>query len=211
MSLLRFAVAVLTLMLPLFGAGAGLAGEGGFAALQRHYLEPAQKYEPYAVQKYAVPVKSYAVAPPVSCHEPKIIYRHHRCCKWRSCCSCESSHQMLLPVSDPRCPGRVVQIPVPVPACCNKTPWGKERCGLFVRGVATFLWDCGYMVKVVWLHRGDIVVHTYGIPVCASPKGCGPAPSYYAPTPAPYSPTPAPNPAEENSGPELVPPGGREF
>jgi hypothetical protein len=191
-----------------------------YAAPQKSYVVPqayavpqkssAQKYA--VPQKYVVPQKSYAVPLPAGHCEPKIIYRHHACCRKRGCCSCQSPYQVLLPVSDPRCPTRVIQIPVPVPSCCNNLPWEKDRCGVFVRGVTTFCWPCGYQVRVVWLHRGDVVVHTYGVPVSASVKAYGPSQSYYAPAPAPRQPTPAVPPSRDSGdGPELLPPGGREF
>jgi hypothetical protein len=192
-----------------------------YAVPQKSY---AQKY--VVQQKYVVPQKSYYVPIKAVHREPRIIYRHHACCKRRGCCSCQSSYQVLLPVSDPKCPTRVIQIPVPVPPCCRNVPWEKSRCGLFVRGVTDFRWHCGYKIRVVWLHRGDVVVHTFGVPVTASAKSYVPSYSYYPPTPAPSQPVPAPAqpspaptqpapalpPTQNNSsGPELLPPGGQEF
>ena len=188
-----------------------------YAAPQRSFAQQLRVPQ----KTYLVPQKSYAVPVKAVHHEPQIIYRHHACCKRRGGCSCQSSYQALLPVSDPKSPTRVVQVPVPVPACCNNVPWEKSRCGLFVRGVTDFRWHCGYKVRIVWLHRGDIVVHTFGIPVSAPVKTYAPSYSYYPPAtaPAPMQPTPAPiepSPVvppvqSENSGPELVPPGGQEF
>lgn len=244
MSAFRVVVASIAVVVLLSSADVSAGDEAAYAALQRYYLEVAQQtYEPlfaqkyaapqegyavpqaYAVpqksyvQKYVVPQQSYVVPMKVVHREPEIIYRHHACCKRRGCCSCQSSYQVLLPVSDPKCPTRVIQVPVPVPASCHNAPWEKSRCGLFVRGVTDFRWHCGYKVRVVWLHRGDIVVHTFGVPVSAPVKMYEPSYSYYAPTPAPTQPTPAPveptpvvPPAQDNSGgPELLPPGGREF
>jgi len=204
----------------------GLLAGDALAPVKGYYVDPAQEVEPVSVQEYEVlPAQKYeafpsqkhaagkyAVPVPIErgCCEPKIIYRHHRCCKKRHCCSCESSCQVILPVADPDCCQRIHSIPVPAPPCCQGVPSGKSRRGLFCRGLAVFKWPCGYKVKVVFSHKGDVVVHTFGVPVRTPVVTVG-SPVLGHPTEhRVYSPVPTPAPPPED-GPELAPPGARAF
>ncbi len=259
MFLLRLAAAACATALPLVLTNIGLAGGGVFVPAQRHLVDPNQKADVLVVQKSVVPVvqqhvpvpvQKYAVAPVqhplpfavqkhapqmhayqkhlVAMPAPKIHYRHHGCQKRKGGCCCQLPYQVVLPVVDPKC-GQVVPIPVTVPASCMHVPWQKDRGGLFCRGVSTFVWPCGYKVKVVLLHKGDAVVHTYGqrvhataipvaLPVQSYPveRAAYPPPIEYAPErPADYAPIPAPVPTPalppQTNGPELVPAGGFAF
>ncbi len=189
---------------------------------QKFEIPPAQKYEVLPVQKQLA-VQKHVVQKHVTplpmkggCCEPKIIYRHHRCCKRRDCCSCESCCQVILPVADPDCCEKLHYISVPAPPSCQGVPWEKDRPGLFCRGVSIFKWPGGYMVKVVFLKKGDIIVHTFGVPVpppvvpVAFPSQPYPAQPYPV-APSVYSPAPTPALPPEETGPELVPPGGYAF
>lgn len=214
------------------GLAGGLFAGDGLPPVLGYYLEPAQRIEPLTAQKFemppaqkyeAFPLQKHAVQKHVTplpikggCCEPKIVYRHHRCCKRRDCCSCESGCQIVLPVADPDCCQKIHYIPVPAPPCCQGVPWEKARGGLFCRGVNIFKWPGGYMVKVVFLKKGDVVVHTFGVPVrspvvpAAVPMQPYPAQPYPV-APSVYAPAPTPALPPENDGPELVPPGGYAF
>ena len=102
-----------------------------------------------------------ACAPVQPCCEPCIRYVAHRLCR-KVCCCCTPPKQIVLQVQDPCCCDRVVQIPVCVPGCCGDDPCVTSRCGLLCRGVVKYEWCCGFRVRVVFRHCGDIVVHTYG-------------------------------------------------
>lgn len=186
---------------------------------QKPFVSPIQQPFPPAMQKYAV--QKHVVTAPLGkfpC-QPKITYRHHGCQKRRHCCCCELPYQVVLPVVDPAC-GNLIQIPVNVPPQCVNVPWQKDRPGLFCRGVSIFEWPCGYRVKVVLLHKGDVVVHTFGqrvdpaaVPV-AVPVSLPVEPPPIQPPPVEhsvYSPEPTPAVPPESGGPELVPPGGYAF
>lgn len=231
MSALRLMASSLAVTL-LFCAENDLFAGDGLPPVPGYFIEPVQKVAPFTAQKYApLPAQKYEVLPlqqhaiqkhvtplPVKggCCEPKIIYRHHRCCKRRDCCSCESPCQVILPVADPDCCQSIHYIPVPAPPCCQGVPWEKARGGLFCRGVSIFKWPGGYMVKVVFLKKGDVIVHTFGVPVrtpvvpVAFPIQPYPVQPYPV-APSVYSPAPTPALPPEETGPELVPPGGYAF
>ncbi len=93
--------------------------------------------------------------PPKCCYKPCITYREAGCCK--KCCTSGPDIQMILRVQDPKscC---TVDVPVCVPACCQGTPCVSSRCALFCRGAVWYDWACGFSVKVVFKHNGDLVV-----------------------------------------------------
>jgi hypothetical protein len=216
------------------------AGNPYSSPAQTQYFKPAQKYDPVPVYQPVLPPKAampysppmtyqkapYQVAQPVKvCRPPKVIYRHHGGCKKRGCDCCAAKRQTLLTVVDPKCGDRVMQIPVTIPAECMGGPCEKDRKGLFVRGVSTFKWPSGYLARIVHLHNGDLLVHTYESHKCkakakAYPKGYGyPPPAYSYPPPSypspSYRPQFEPTPAEPRIEPveppvelELIPPGG---
>jgi hypothetical protein len=66
----------------------------------------------------------------------------------------------VLQVYDPCC-CCCIDVPVCVPACCCN-PCASSRGGLLVRGVTTYRFDCGYRVRIVMGHKGNLAVHTYG-------------------------------------------------
>jgi hypothetical protein len=93
--------------------------------------------------------------PPKCCYKPCITY-HEAGCRSK-CCASGPKIQMILRVQDPKscC---TVDVPVCVPACCTGTPCVSTRCALFCRGVVWYDWDCGFSVKVVFKHSGDLAV-----------------------------------------------------
>jgi hypothetical protein len=125
----------------------------------------------------------------------------------------------VLPVRDPRCCGSIIPVPVPVPPCCKDIPVEKIRRGLFVRGVGIYRWCCGYWVKVVLRHNGEIVVHTFGgaLRPHAHAYVTAPVHKVYSPAPTPAVPLPdtgpelAPAMPPEVTGPEQVPQRGYAF
>jgi hypothetical protein len=221
MSFSRLLLAALCVTPSTVGIFASVAGAGGFEPVQRYAYPPIQKPDAFSAQAYPsvvaqkfLAVQKQPVALPLAatCCTPNITYRHHGCCKRRACCSCESSCQVILPVKNPKGCGCILQIPVPVPPGCQDIPCGKDRCGLFVSGVATFKWACGYRVKIILLHRGDVIVHTFGQPITPAVKVYAPVyPSYPLPAypsyPLPAEPAPMrPYPLE---GPQLAPASGQ--
>lgn len=98
-----------------------------------------------------------AADPSKCCYKPCITYHEAGCGK--RCCSSGPKTEMILRVQDPKscC---TVDVPVCVPACCKGTPCVSTRCALFCRGVVWYDWDCGFSVKVVFKHCGDLVVTT---------------------------------------------------
>lgn len=89
------------------------------------------------------------------------ISYHHHCTVRKTCCTCGTIQQVLM-VADPCCCGKVIAVPVCLPDCCSEAPSVDDRCGVLGRGVTVFHWCCGYKVKVVVGHCGDVVVHSYG-------------------------------------------------
>lgn len=102
-----------------------------------------------------VKVAAKATVPPKCCYKPCITYREAGCCK--KCCASGPEIQMILKVQDPKscC---TVDVPVCVPACCKDTPCVSSRSALFCRGVVWYDWNCGFSVKIVFKHCGDLVV-----------------------------------------------------
>ncbi|PQO41544.1 hypothetical protein [Blastopirellula marina] len=101
---------------------------------------------------------------PVSCCEPCtppcIKYRdHHRLCK-KVCCTCEPPVKMVLVVEKP-CTECAFEVPVCVPACCTGAPTVCAHPGILGRKVVEYEWCCGFRVKMVFTHCGDLIVHSY--------------------------------------------------
>lgn len=95
----------------------------------------------------------------VCCHS--ISYRHHCSLRKTCCCSC-ATIKTVLTVDDPCCCGNSIAVPVCLPDCCDDCPRVVRDGGHLGRGVTTFVWCCGYKVKVVVDRCGDVVVHSYG-------------------------------------------------
>ncbi|MGD9722295.1 MAG: hypothetical protein AB7O59_11360 [Pirellulales bacterium] len=92
------------------------------------------------------------------CPEPCIKYHH---CGPKLCCGCEPPKEITLKVKNP-CTGCEVDVPICLPACCKGEP---EICcgkGLFCRDVVEYEWCCGFRVKVIFRHCGDLLVKTWG-------------------------------------------------
>lgn len=132
---------------------------------QQSWLAPSQKsvYQksPYqAVQKmpYQAAQKGVYQKAPVATCVRYVQHRPHR----KTCCDCGSSYQTVLTVIDPKtcC---AVDVPVCVPTCCVGAPQCSGRNGLLGRGITKFNWCCGYSVRVVIGHHGDVTVHYYGV------------------------------------------------
>lgn len=128
------------------------AQQGWFAPSQKMQYQAVQKM-PYQAEQKGVYQKG-AVA---TC----VRYVQH-CPLRRSCCGCGSSYQTTLTVIDPRtcCP---IAVPVCLPSCCTGQPSGGGRNGLFGRGITNYSWCCGYTVRIVVSHHGDVTVHYYGV------------------------------------------------
>ena len=125
--------------------------------------------EPAGADGCCDPVPACAPAQPACapcaacCYEPRIRYVAHRLCRRVCCCCAPEPRQTILQVQDPgSCCCRLVDVPICLPGCCDDAPCVRSRGGLFCRGVVTYTWCCGYTVRVVFHHRGDITVHTYG-------------------------------------------------
>jgi hypothetical protein len=95
---------------------------------------------------------------PTCCPEPCIVYRH---CGPKLCCGCDPPKEITLKVKNP-CTGCEVDVPVCLPACCEGEPTVCCGTGLFCRDVVDFEWCCGFRVKVVFRHCGDLLVKTWG-------------------------------------------------
>jgi hypothetical protein len=103
-----------------------------------------------------------ACAPAVDCCPQRCIrYVKHRRLRCVCCGCCKPPVETVLRVQDP-CDCTVVEVPVCLPPCCEDAPCVRSRCGLLCRGVVTYDWCCGFKVRVVFRHCGDIVVHTFG-------------------------------------------------
>ena len=109
----------------------------------------------------AMPAPACApVCGPAACL-PTITYQHHGCRK--VCCGCEPPIETALEVKDPcDCSCAGVIIPICLPACCTGVPEVTSRCGMFGRGVVRYDYCCGFSIKIVFRHTGDIVVHYIG-------------------------------------------------
>ena len=107
---------------------------------------------------YQKPVVGYA---PPCCDQRKITYRKHHRLRRVCCDPCLPPLNMVLQVPDP-CTGCPIDVPVCVPACCADLPKVCPRKGLLGRRITEFEWCCGYRIKVVVKHNGDLIVHCYG-------------------------------------------------
>ncbi len=98
-------------------------------------------------------------APKVDCcPEPCIRYHH---CGPKLCCGCDPPTEITLKVKNP-CTGCEVDVPICLPACCKGEPTVCCGTGLFCRDVVDYEWCCGFRVKVVFRHCGDLLVKTWG-------------------------------------------------
>lgn len=97
-------------------------------------------------------------APCPKCCPRSITYKHTPTLR-KTCCCC-GTKEIVLQVYDPCC-CCCIDVPVCIPSCCCNMSVS-ERCGLLVRGVTTFRWDCGYKIKVLMGHKGNLIVHSYG-------------------------------------------------
>jgi len=120
---------------------------------QQGWYAPAQKMPYQAVQKGAYQKGTM----PATC----VCYVQHRPHR-KTCCDCGSSYETVLTVIDPKtcCP---IDVPVCLPSCCTGYPQCSARNGLLGRGVTSYSWCCGYVVRVVVGHHGDVTVHYYGV------------------------------------------------
>lgn len=110
----------------------------------------------------AASVEPSCCAPqPVPCCEtPCIKYRdHHRRCS-KICCSCEPPIKTILVVEKP-CTSCAFEVPVCLPACCTGAPQVCSRPGILGRKIVEYQWCCGFRVKMVFTHCGDLIVHSY--------------------------------------------------
>jgi hypothetical protein len=106
------------------------------------------------IRQWSTPAK---IAP---VKRPHVTYRNHPLHR-KHHLACLPTHQVLLHVKDPvRC--CTVEVPLCLPACCDASCMA-NRTGLMGRGVVCYDWDCGVRVKIVFRHKGDVLVHYYGI------------------------------------------------
>lgn len=109
------------------------------------------------------PSNSTVVAEPFC--PPCVKYVHHRTilktCRGCSSC-CLPPITAILPVQDPNCCTRCLNIPVCLPACCCDVPKCSASRGLLGRGRVTYTWCCGYRVVVVFRKNGEVIVHSHG-------------------------------------------------
>lgn len=130
-------------------------------AAQQGWYSPAQKLQYQAVQKmpYQAEQKgAYQKGMVVATCVRYVQHHPHR----KTCCDCGSSYQTVLTVIDPKtcC---AVAIPVCLPSCCTGQPQCSGRNGLLGRGITSYSWCCGYSVRIVVGHHGDVTVHYYGV------------------------------------------------
>lgn len=99
------------------------------------------------------------------CAPACVKYVHHATLR-RTCNGCNSCGQppivAILPVQDPNCCSRCLEIPVCLPSCCCDVPKCSASHGLLGRGKVTYTWCCGYKVVVVFRKNGEVLVHSYG-------------------------------------------------
>ena len=124
--------------------------------------QPAASESPAEAAVVMQPMPAVCAPAVECCPQPCIRYVAHRPCRKTCCCCCTPPVETVLHVQDPCCCTRIVEVPVCLPSCCQGDPCTTSRCGLLCRGVTTFQWCCGYKVRVVFRHCGDVVVHTYG-------------------------------------------------
>ncbi len=137
------------------------------APVQQAWYSPSQKTLYQAVQKgpYQAVQKMPYQAVQKGVHQkgavaPCIRYVQH-CSHRKTCCDCGPTHQAVLTVIDPKtcCP---IEVPVCLPSCCTGYPQCSGRDGLFGRGITNYSWCCGFKVRIVVGHHGDVTVHYYG-------------------------------------------------
>lgn len=130
------------------------------APAQQGWYAPSQKVQYQAVQKmpYQAAQKDVYQKGSVATCVRYVQHRPHR----KTCCDYGSSYQTVLTVVDPKtcC---VVDVPVCLPACCTGQPQCSGRTGLLGRGITNYSWCCGYSVRIVVGHHGDVTVHYYGV------------------------------------------------
>lgn len=126
---------------------------------QPSYYSPSQQMPYQASQKMPFQAMQKGVYQKASVATCVRYVQHHPLRK--NCCNCGPSYQTVLSVVDPKtcCP---IDVPVCLPACCTGYPHSDGRGGLFGRGITNFCWGCGYRVRVVVSHHGDVTVHYYG-------------------------------------------------
>ncbi len=130
----------------------GPVQQGWYAPTQKMQYQAVQKMPYQAEQKGAYQKGAVATCVRYVQHHP------HR----KTCCDCGSSYQTVLTVIDPKscC---AIDVPVCLPSCCTGQPLGSGRNGLFGRGITSYSWCCGYSVRIVVGHHGDVTVHYYGV------------------------------------------------
>jgi hypothetical protein len=130
------------------------------APAQQGWYVPMQKTPYQAVQKmpYQVAQKGVYQQAAVAACVRYVQHRPHR----QTCCDCGPSYQTALTVIDPKtcCP---IEVPVCLPSCCKGYPQSSGRDGLFGRGITNYNWCCGFSVRIVVGHHGDVTVHYYGV------------------------------------------------
>ncbi len=126
---------------------------------QQNYYAPAQSMPYQSVQKMPYQASQKGVYQKASVATCVRYVQHHP--RRKTCCDCGPSFQTVISVVDPKtcCP---IDVPVCLPACCQGYPQSDGRAGIFGRGITNFCWGCGYRVRVVVGHRGDVTVHYYG-------------------------------------------------
>lgn len=93
---------------------------------------------------------------------PCIKYRHkhaHRH-KHRACCP-EPTYETVLEACSPET-GRMVAIPVCLPACCDGCPCQTSRATIFGCGLVRWDYACGVSVTARFTKHGDILVTYIG-------------------------------------------------
>lgn len=133
-------------------APASPAQQGWYGPLQKTPYQAVQKMPYQAVQKGA-----YQKGPAVATCVRYVQHCSHR----KTCCDCSSSYQTTLTVIDPKTCCQI-EVPVCLPSCCTGYPQSSGRDGLFGRGITSYSWCCGYSVRIVVGHQGDVTVHYYG-------------------------------------------------
>ena len=93
------------------------------------------------------------------CPRPTILHWNHPLLATTVCqCACDRMTDLVLSVPNGCC---AVDVEVCVPACCGDVPDYQAGRDWLGRTTHHFCWPCGYELKVVQLHIGSWVVHTY--------------------------------------------------
>lgn len=101
--------------------------------------------------------------PTPCCYDPCFHYKTHKLFVKKACpCDCGPQVEAILQVVDPRC-NCFVDVPVCLPSCCTDMPKIDSRCGMFHRGIVEYEWCCGFKIKMVFKHGGNVDVHYYGL------------------------------------------------